>query len=105
MQLMSKEGLEPSWIAPHAPETCASTISPLRQNIQLSNRLCGEMVDMNYALHVFALVATPTKYSIIKVYQLSRYIRHLFTTITYFFYTHWKLSPIKPNKKAGNMLN
>ena len=28
---MSKEGLEPSRIAPHAPETCASTISPLRQ--------------------------------------------------------------------------
>ena len=29
--MVSKEGLEPSRIAPHAPETCASTISPLRQ--------------------------------------------------------------------------
>lgn len=31
--MVSKEGLEPSRIAPHAPETCASTISPLRQAV------------------------------------------------------------------------
>ena len=27
---MPEKGLEPLWISPHAPETCASTISPLR---------------------------------------------------------------------------
>ena len=91
---MSTGGLEPPQISPHAPQACASTIPPRRQNnviqfsmlpswrngryelrtprlracrhvdkIMLFNFQCclgGEMVDMNYALHVFALAATST---------------------------------------------
>ena len=38
--MVSTGGLEPPRIAPHAPETCVSTISPRRQNQEYNFQTC-----------------------------------------------------------------
>ncbi len=47
---MSKKGLEPSWIAPYAPETYVSTIPPLRHFVCKNFLLSCQISAMLYVL-------------------------------------------------------
>src|SRR5687768_17719841 len=33
LEVVPEAGLEPAWVAPHAPQTCVSAIPPLRQDV------------------------------------------------------------------------
>lgn len=48
--MVSKKGLEPSWIAPYAPETYVSTIPPLRHFVCKNFLLSCQVSAMLYVL-------------------------------------------------------